>query len=83
MNRPLKEGGPWGKHGFPHGSEALCSVLGQSPRTRREKQGASDAHGTDPSPGTNGGLWKNGTRFSQSRTAWRWISEITRCGING
>ena len=22
---------------------------------------------TDPSPGTNGGLWKNGTRFSQSR----------------
>ena len=31
-------------------------------------------HGfTDPSPGTNGGLWKNGTRFSQSRGAWRWI----------
>ena len=28
------------------------------------------AHGfTDPSPGTNGGLWKNGTRFSQSRAA--------------
>ena len=24
---------------------------------------------TDPSPGTNGGLWKNGTRFSQSFTA--------------
>ncbi len=21
QNRPLKEGGPWGKHGFPHGSE--------------------------------------------------------------
>ena len=24
---------------------------------------------TDPSPGTNGGLWKNGTRFSQSLAA--------------
>src|SRR5438552_387144 len=25
MNRPLKEGGPWGKHGFPHGSEPEAS----------------------------------------------------------
>ena len=24
---------------------------------------------TDPSPGTNGGLWKNGTRFSKSLAA--------------
>ena len=38
---------------------------------------------TDPSPGTNGGLWKNGTRFSQSRAAWRWIRAVTRSGING
>src|SRR5712691_5963587 len=43
-NRPLKEGGSRGKHRVPRGSEALRSVLGQSPRTRREKQGASDAH---------------------------------------
>ena len=41
-------------------------------------------HGfTDPSPGTNGGLWKNGTRFSQSRAAWRWIRTVTRSGISG
>jgi hypothetical protein len=25
MNRLLKEGGPWGKHGFPHGSELKAS----------------------------------------------------------
>jgi hypothetical protein len=24
-NRPLEEGGPWGKHGFPHGSEPQAS----------------------------------------------------------
>jgi hypothetical protein len=24
-NRPLEEGGPWGKHGFPHGSEPEAS----------------------------------------------------------
>ena len=24
-NRPLEEGGPWGKHGFPHGSEPKAS----------------------------------------------------------
>src|SRR6266540_517805 len=46
QKRPLKEGGPWGKHGFPHWSGALRSVLGQSPRTRREKRGTSDAHTT-------------------------------------
>ena len=38
---------------------------------------------TDPSPGTNGGLWKNGTRFSQSLAAWRWIRTVTRSGISG
>src|SRR6266508_3217095 len=45
VNRPLKEGGPWGKHGFPHGSEAelAASVVGQSPATRPD-HGASDAH---------------------------------------
>src|SRR6266536_5356740 len=31
MNRPLKEGGPWGKHGFPHGSELKASDA--QPRT--------------------------------------------------
>ena len=38
---------------------------------------------TDPSPGTNGGLWKNGTRLSQSRAAWRWIRAVTCSGISG
>ena len=38
---------------------------------------------TDPSPGTNGGLWKNGTRFSQSLAAWRWIRTVTCSGISG
>ena len=38
---------------------------------------------TEPSPGTNGGLWKNGTRLSQSLAAWRWISTVTCSGISG
>ena len=38
---------------------------------------------TDPSPGTNGGLWTNGTRLSQSRAAWRWIRAVTCSGISG
>ena len=38
---------------------------------------------TDPSPGSNGGLWWNGTRFSQSRTACQWISAVTCMGISG
>ncbi len=25
VGRPLEEGGPWGKHGFPHGSEPEAS----------------------------------------------------------
>src|SRR5919198_2975690 len=25
VSRPLEEGGPWGKHGFPHGSEPEAS----------------------------------------------------------
>ena len=46
--------------------------------------GAHVAHvRTDPSPGMNGGLWWNGTRFSQSRSACQWISAITCSGISG
>ena len=33
-----------GKHGFPHGSEPSCNAAGQSPATRGELHGASDAH---------------------------------------
>src|SRR5437870_4715231 len=45
QKRPLKEGGSWGKHGFPHGSEVefADSVAGQSPATRPNR-GASDFH---------------------------------------
>ena len=25
LHRPMEEGGPWGKHGFPHGSELKAS----------------------------------------------------------
>ena len=38
---------------------------------------------TDPSPGTNVGLWKNGTRFSQSLAACTWIRTVTCSGISG
>jgi hypothetical protein len=36
QHRPLEEGGSWGKHGFPHGSEAELagSATGQSPAAR-------------------------------------------------
>src|SRR4051794_22088874 len=41
-------------------------------------------HGrTDPLPGTNAGLWWNGTRFSHSRRACQWMSAITCSGISG
>src|SRR5437870_8663773 len=44
QKRPLKEGGSWEKHGFPHESEAELagSVVGQSPTTR-PNHGASDS----------------------------------------
>ena len=44
QRRPLEEGAPWGKHGFPHGSEAELagSAAGQSPAAR-PRLGASDA----------------------------------------
>ena len=54
-------------------------------RTRRPAHRANrDAHPrTEPCPGTNAGLWWNGTRFNQSRSAWRWISAVTCSGISG
>ena len=39
--------------------------------------------GPSPFPGTNGGLWWNGTRFSQSLSACQWMSPITWIGISG
>src|SRR5581483_6205883 len=42
------------------------------------------AHGrADPSPGVNAGLWWNGTRFSQRRSACQWMSAVTWRGISG
>ena len=56
------------------------------PRGRRNgaQLPGRDRHGfTDPVPGTNGGLWWNGTRFTKSLTACQWISAITCTGISG
>ena len=53
-----------------------------SERLRARSRLRADAHRrTLPSPGTNGGLWWNGTRFSQSRSACQWISAITCSGM--
>src|SRR5207247_2663144 len=38
---------------------------------------------TEPSPGTNGGLWWKGTPLRQSFRACQWISVVTRWGISG
>ncbi len=55
----------------------------EQPAAGRHRLGA-DAHvRTDPSPGTNGGLWWNGTRLSQSRSACQWISAVTWSGCSG
>src|SRR6266540_6241289 len=52
QNRPLKEGGSWGKHGFPHGSEPEASDgHGNSPR-------ASSAAATSRIPVTSA-AWRN------------------------
>src|SRR5579884_1353300 len=42
------------------------------------------AHGrTLPCPGTNGGLWWNGTRFCHSRSASKWIRAMICSGCSG
>ena len=75
-------------------SSALCSRWSSARIAALGEAGPDPAPGgklaqhlahrlTDPSPGTNGGLWKNGTRFSQSLAAWRWIRTVTRSGISG
>ena len=56
---------------------------GPDPATGRELAQRLGHCFTDPSPGMNGGLWKNGTRFSQSLAAWRWIRTVTCSGISG
>src|SRR4029078_8260331 len=56
---------------------------GADPATRGEFAQYLGHFFTDPSPGTNGGLWKNGARLSQSFAAWRWISTVTCNGISG
>ena len=38
---------------------------------------------TDPFPGSNGGLWWNGTRLSQSFAAFQWMSAVTCAGMSG
>ena len=55
-----------------------------APRSLRGDRVAGGAHSrTDPTPGTNGGLWWNGTRFAMSFSACQWISPITCTGISG
>ena len=84
-------------HAPPGKSQLQRAVLDPAERAERGalgEAGADPAAGgklaqhlghrfTDPSPGTNGGLWKNGTRFSQSLAAWRWIRTVTCSGISG
>jgi len=84
-------------HASARKSQLERAVLDPAERTDRDALGDAGADPTprgelaqhlghvftDPSPGTNGGLWKNGTRFSQSRAAWRWIRTVTRSGISG
>ena len=38
---------------------------------------------TDPFPGSKGGLWWKGTRFSQSFAAFQWMSVVTWSGMIG
>src|SRR3954453_16823283 len=61
---------------------ARGSALERAAAQRRRLR--ADAHvRTLPCPGTNGGLRWNGTRFSQSRSAWKWISAVTCSGWSG
>ena len=50
-------------------------------RAERPLEGAHRR--TEPSPGTNGGLRWNGTRFANSLSACQWISVVTCSGMSG
>ena len=65
--RPLEQAHPAGAR-----RPAQRALVGRAAHTRSE-----------PLPGTNGGLWWNGTRLSQRRRACQWMSEITCTGISG
>ncbi len=52
-NRPLKEGGPWGKHGFPHGSDPegsdahdVTSRLARPAKRSRASRHSADSDGS-------------------------------------
>ncbi len=68
-----------GERALEHGG---CSALEQAV-AGGDGLGAHAHVRTLPSPGTNGGLWWNGTRLSQSRSASKWMSAITCSGCNG
>ncbi len=62
--------------------QSRCRALERA-AAERSRFGADAHRRTLPSPGTNGGLWWNGTRFSQSRSASKWISVVTCSGCSG
>ncbi len=50
---------------------------------RRAGAAAGSGAVCDPSPGTNRGLWWNGTLFIASFTACQWMRPVTCCDISG
>ena len=67
------------EHAFEHRDGG---TLQERPAARNRLRANAHAR-TLPSPGTNGGLWWNGTRLSHSRSASKWMSAVTCSGWSG
>ena len=72
-----------GKHPLEQG-DGDAPETAEPCRGRRSQRALERAHGrSDPLPGSNGGLWWNGTPRRYSFSACQWISESTCSGITG
>ena len=56
---------------------------GLQPRARLAAESFHAQGRTEPFPGSNAGLWWNGTRLRKSFSACQWMSAVTWSGISG
>ncbi len=72
-----------GKHPLEHGLRDPADARGPDLPAAREVAFDGRHCRTEPFPGSKGGLWWNGTRFSQSFAAFQWMSVVTWSGMIG
>ena len=62
--RPLKEGGPWGKHGFPHGSEPQASDVHRADSSIFDAASTAADFTITASPGSVSVPWYSTARYT-------------------